>query len=203
VWLSPAVTERRPPFSGTPVAWKVTGLPARLPEVACSVFEPAVEPSVHEPTVATPSAPVVVLPPVSEPPPELTAKVTETPATGLPYWSVTIADGAVGTSVATVAVSPSPPFTAIDAAESATPWAWKVTEPTPLAVAVSVFAPAVLPTRHEPTVALPSAAVVAFAPVTAPPPLATAKVTPRLGIALPYWSVTMTDGAVATFVWTV
>src|SRR6266550_4145136 len=51
--------------------------------------------------------------------------------------------------------------------------------PLPLAVAVSVFAPSW--TVQLPTVATPSAPVVAFAPVTLPPPLATANVTATLG----------------------
>jgi hypothetical protein len=55
----------------------------------------------------------------------------------------------------------------------------------PLAVAVSVFAPAVGPRVQEPTVAMPWAFVVAVAPVTLPPPDATAKVTvtPANGVA--------------------
>jgi len=68
----------------TPVAVKVTGLPVRLPDVAVSVLAPAVAPSFQLPTAAMPLASVVALPPVSEPPPEPRAKVTETPATGLP-----------------------------------------------------------------------------------------------------------------------
>src|SRR5437879_891951 len=51
--------------------------------------------------------------------------------------------------------------------------------PLPLAVAVSVFVPSW--TVQLPTVATPSTPVVAFAPVTLPPPLATAKVTATLG----------------------
>ena len=42
-----------------PVAWKVTGLPPSVPDVAVSVFAPAVVPSVHEPAVARPDAFVV------------------------------------------------------------------------------------------------------------------------------------------------
>ena len=52
--------------------------------MAVSVFAPAVVPSVHEPTVATPLAFVVWLTEVAEPPPEATPKVTITPLTGLP-----------------------------------------------------------------------------------------------------------------------
>src|SRR4029079_17996909 len=51
--------------------------------------------------------------------------------------------------------------------------------------------------------ARPDASVVAFPPVTEPAPEATAKVTPTPPTALPYWSVTRTVGAAATFVFTV
>ena len=57
-------------------------------------------------------------------------------------------------------------------------------------VAVSVLAPAVLPSVHEPTVAIPDAFVVALAPVIDPPPLATANVTATPAFALPLASVT-------------
>src|SRR2546423_13593800 len=84
----------------------------------------------------------------------------------------------------------------IEVAASFTPVALKVTEPT-LAVAVSVFAPAVWPSFQLATVATPLPLVVALVPVAEPPPEATAKVmaTPETGF--PYWSLTRTDGAVA------
>src|SRR5205085_2398979 len=67
-----------------PVAVKVTGLPASDPEAAVNVFDPAVGPSVHAVTAATPSAPVVTgLVGVTLPPPVPGANVTATPATGL------------------------------------------------------------------------------------------------------------------------
>jgi len=66
-----------------PVAWKVRGLPVKPVEVAVTVFAPAVLPSVQEPIVAVPFAAVVCERPVPEPPPEATANVTLTPATGL------------------------------------------------------------------------------------------------------------------------
>jgi len=104
LWPVPPLTAMVVAAAEVPVALKVTGLPARLPEVAVSVFAPAAVPSVHEPTVATPLALVVALPPVREPTPEPIAKVTETPTTGLPKLSVTSADGAVATFVLTVAL---------------------------------------------------------------------------------------------------
>src|SRR5262249_50987078 len=132
-------------------------------------------PSFHEPTVAMPDAFVVCEPPVREPPPELIEKVTPTPETGLPYWSVTSTEGADETFVSTVALWWSPPLTAIDAALSATPVAWNVTEPTE-AVAVSEFEPAVVASVQDPTVATPVASVVAF------PPLLKETPTPATGL---------------------
>src|SRR5207245_6975833 len=81
------------------LAVNVIGLPVRPAEVAVKVLvlETAVRPSFQEPTVATPDELVVWEPLVSEPPPDATAKVTETPETGLPNWSVTSTDGAVAT----------------------------------------------------------------------------------------------------------
>src|SRR2546426_8759560 len=65
--------------------------------------------------------------------------------------------------------------------------------PLPLAVAVSVFTPSW--TVQLPTVATPSLPVVAFAPVTLPPPLDTAKVTATLGTGKLPASRTTTAGA--------
>jgi len=67
-----------------PVALKVTGEPLSEPLVAVRVLELAVVPRVQLPTVAMPEASVVASVPVTEPPPEVTAKVTGTPETGLP-----------------------------------------------------------------------------------------------------------------------
>ena len=66
-----------------------------------------------------------------------------------------------------------------------------------------MFAPAAVPTFHDPTAATPAASVVALVPVAAPPPEPTANVTLTPGMPLPNWSVALTDGAVATFVSTV
>ena len=83
----------------------------------------------------------------------------------------------------TVALWPSPALRAIAVAASGVPVAWKVTAPT-LAVAVSVFAPEVVPSVHEPTVATPLALVVAFRPLAEPPPVPRANVTamPETGL---------------------
>ena len=66
----------------SPVALKVTGEPVRLALVAVRVLGPAWVPSVQPPTVAMPAALVVAVGPLTEPPPEATAKVTLTPLTG-------------------------------------------------------------------------------------------------------------------------
>ena len=68
-----------------PVAVIASGDPVRPVEVAVSVFAPAATPRVQLPTVATPLALVVCAPPVSDPPPAVTAKVTAVPCTTLPY----------------------------------------------------------------------------------------------------------------------
>jgi hypothetical protein len=91
-------------------------------------------------------------------------------------------------------------------AAPAVPVAVKVTgEPLrPPLVAVSVFAPAVVPRVQAGLVATPALSVVtALLEAIEPPPVATAKVTDTPLTALPCASVTFTDGAVATAVLTV
>lgn len=80
---------------GCAVAVKVTGGSPRA--VAVSVFAPT-EPSVQLPTVAMPKVLVVVVPPVTDPPPVATANVTGTPAVGFPLASLTVIDGATETT---------------------------------------------------------------------------------------------------------
>ncbi len=87
-----------------PVAVKVTGDPLRPARVAVSVLAPAVVPSLQLPTVAIPEALVVALAPVTEPPPEATAKVTTTPETGLPPASMTLTLGSTATVLPATAV---------------------------------------------------------------------------------------------------
>jgi len=65
-------------------------------------------------------------------------------------------------------------------------------------VAVSVLLPAVVPRVQLPTVAIPLTLVVWLAPVTLPPPVATAKVTLTPATGLFAASRTITDGATAT-----
>src|SRR5262249_40141903 len=146
-------------------------------ELAVRVFAPAVVLSVHEPTAAMPLAFVVALPPL--------LNEIATPETGVPYWSVTSTDGAVETFVPTVAVWPSPALTDSEPAASCTAVAWNVAEPTE-AVAVRLFAPALVPSVHEPTVATPVRSVVCERPVAEPPPEATLNVTATPETGLPY-----------------
>src|SRR5574341_323176 len=173
--------------------------------VAVSVFVPATVPSVQLPTVAIPAASVVCVAPVTLPPPEAAANVTDTPATGLLYWSWTRTAGATVTALPTVAPWPSPALTLACVAAPGDPLAVNVTglPPRPGEVAVRELAPAAVPRVQLPTVAMPAASVVALAPVMLPPPDATAKVTAIPGTGLLYWSWTITDGGVATAVPTV
>src|SRR5437773_2694617 len=97
--------------------------------------------------------------------------------------------------------------TTVDCAAStvpAVPVAVKVTGfpvmPDPAAIAVSVFVPALAPSVQLSTVATPAALVVWEAPVTLPPPEATAKVTLAPGTTLASASRSSTDGATTTAV---
>src|SRR6266852_6404350 len=97
----------------TPVAVKDTGLPVKAPAVAVNVFVPATAPSVQDVTAAMPPALVVTaVVGFTVPPPPVIAKVTATPATGLPLASFTITDGGMATAVPTVADWLSPAFKA-------------------------------------------------------------------------------------------
>src|SRR5205823_14945027 len=99
-WPSPALIAIELAAPAVPVAAKVTGLPARPVAVAVSEFGPAVGPSVHDVTAATPLAFVVTgAVGLTVPPPDATANVTLTPATGFPFASRTITEGATGTAV--------------------------------------------------------------------------------------------------------
>ncbi len=71
--------------------------------------------------------------------------------------------------------------------------------PDPVAVAVNVLGPAVALSVQLPTVAIPSAPVVGFGPVTLPP-LDAVKVTATPDTRLPLASRTMTDGGGVTAV---
>src|SRR5687767_4593778 len=67
-----------------PVAVNVTETPGAASRLARKLFIPVIGPRVQLPTRASPDASVSCVPPVTEPPPEITAKATVTPETGLP-----------------------------------------------------------------------------------------------------------------------
>jgi hypothetical protein len=144
-WPLPAFTAIEPAVPAVPVAVNVTGLPLSVPDVAVRVFVPAVGPKVQLVTAATPLAFVVTaVVGLTVPPPEATAKVTGTPATGLLNASRTITPGGVATAVPAVAVWLLPALTAIALAAAAVTVtvAVCVTASVPFTVAVTVFAPA-------------------------------------------------------------
>src|SRR5207302_1321892 len=144
------------------VAVNVTGLLLSPAAVARSVSSLAAVPSVQEFAAATPFALVVTAVAGSTVPlSPLVANVTATPATGLANWSRTITEGGVATAVPTVAACPLPAFTAICVAGPAPAWAVNVTglPERPEEVAVRVFPPAVVPSVHDVSAAMPLAFV--------------------------------------------
>src|SRR5205085_296544 len=180
-----------------PVAVKVTGLPDNVPDVAVSVFVPAVGLSVHEVRAAIPSDPVLTgVVGVTVPLPAAGVNVTATPSTGFPFASFTITDGGGLTAVPAGADVP-PPFGAIVAAAPAVPVAVNVTglpESDPDA-AVSVFDPAVGLSVHEVRAAIPSDPVLTgVVGVTVPLPAAGLNVTATPVTGFPFASFTITDG---------
>jgi len=186
-----------------PVAVKVTGLPDNVPDVAVSVFVPAVGLSVHEVRAAIPSDPVLTgVVGVTVPLPAAGVNVTATPSTGFPFASFTITDGGGLTAVPAGADVP-PPFGAIVAAAPAVPVAVNVTglpESDPDA-AVSVFDPAVGLSVHEVRAAIPSDPVLTgVVGVTVPLPAAGLNVTATPVTGFPFASFTITDGGVLTAV---
>src|SRR5207247_1811699 len=204
VRLSPELFASVAAAPAVPVAVNVTGLPASPVAVAVSEFGPAVGPNVHDVTAAIPLAFVVTgVVGLTVPPPDATANVTLTPATGLPFASRTIPGGAIATAVPAVAVWRSPALMASWVAVPAVPVAVKVTglPASPLAVAVSEFGPAVGPRIQEVTAAIPFAPVVTdVVGVTVPPPDATANVTLTPPTGLPFASRTITEGSTGTAV---
>jgi hypothetical protein len=192
---------------GTPIALNLTGEPAKPVAVTVSVFAPTIVPKVQAGLVAMPPlSEITALEDANDPAPLLTAKVTAMPLTALPWASVTVTEGAVPTTVPTVALCGFPDRTAIRAAAPATPVAVKVTgEPlNPVVVAVSVFAPTIVPKVQAGLVAIPPLSVITEPEdANVPAPLLTAKVTATPLTALPWASVTATDGAVPTAVPTV
>ena len=177
VWLFPALTVMNFGLPAVAVALMVTGLPVRTPEVAVIVLVTAAVPRVQLPTVAIPEAFVTGDPPVRPPPPAVTAKVTETPDTGLPWASVTSTDGAMARVAPTVSACPPPALSAMILAAPCVAIALKVTgDPiSPPTVAVTFCVSAVSPRTHCAT-AMPLALVIEVGGMV-PVPLVTAQVT--------------------------
>src|SRR5438309_4728884 len=149
-----------------------------------------------------PLRPVVIVSPVTLPPPPVTANVTSLLGTGKPSTSTT---STAGRTFRAYPMSPVWPFPAVTIScwggPGTTPVAWKVTGfpviPDPDTVAISVLLP--LPTVQPPTVAMPLVfVVVGLAPVTLPPPESTVKETAAPETRLLYWSRTCTAGRTAT-----
>src|SRR5439155_778625 len=175
---------------------------APIVAVAVVVCVPINTPSVRN-VCACPFTSVVKVVGSTDPPPDAAAHVTVTPATGFPFASRTITDGAISTAVPAVAVWPLPALMAICVAAPAVPVAVKVTglPVSPVDVAVSEFGPAMGPKVHEVTSAIPLAFVVTgVVGVTEPPPDATANVTVTPATGLPFASCAITDGFTSTAV---
>src|SRR5438309_646022 len=108
-----------------------------------------------------PLRPVVIVSPVTLPPPESMAKETAAPETRLLYWSRTTTAGAVSTGVYCAAFWLSPALTATEAGAPACAVAPNTAGVTPPPAAVADWAPAVVPsvqfalTRPLPSVIMP------------------------------------------------
>ena len=172
---------------------------ARAPTVARAVWAAMVPPVVHG-ALAWPFVPVstlIVAPLGNDPPPAVTEKATETPATGVFDASFTSTVSGATKADDTVCTWLSPDTSATLAAAPAAV-AVKVIVGTPVNVAVSVFVPEVAPSVQLPSVAMPLPFVIAVAPVTEPPPEATANVTLAPVTGVPAKSRTSTEGAMAS-----
>src|SRR5207248_522835 len=140
-----------------PIAVNVTGLPESDPDVAISVFCPAVGPRLQLPTVAIPLASLIWVAPVTLPLPGPGAKVTDTPETGLPNASVTITDGGTGRVLPAGACCPLPPLGPIVAAAAGFTLtaADSVVGTEPFTMALTVFVPAAVE-LNEPVICPPA-----------------------------------------------
>src|SRR6266566_5210544 len=145
-----------------PVAVNVTGEPIRPATVACTDCAPAVDPNSWV-TTAIPLMSVTLVGVETAPPPAVAAQCTDTPWTGLLFWSVAITRYGFGRVARTVSVWPSPEAAGVLASWVA-PWIWAVAlkltgEPVrPVLAAVAVWAPAFAP-RVQVAVAMPFASL--------------------------------------------
>src|SRR5205085_9155067 len=170
-----------------------------VPDVAVKVLGPAALPRVQLVTAATPLALVVWAAPVMAPPPVPGAKVTATPATGLPKASPTITAGGTATAVPTVAAWPSPALIAMEAAAAAATLtlADAVTCVTPFSVARIVFVSALVELSVPVTWPLAPVGPAGWAsalPVPVPPRVT---VTPLTGFPNSSFAVTVIVAALA------
>src|SRR5947207_9499241 len=85
---------------------------------AVSICGPGCGPRIQAVAVATPNASVTIAADGSTSPPSFAENVTNAPATGLPFSSVTFTDGATGTPLPAAACWPSPTTIASRAATS-------------------------------------------------------------------------------------
>src|SRR5512147_2217712 len=122
--------------------------------------------------------------------------------TGLANWSLTCTTSGLASAALAEPAWLSPESLVTVAGGPARPVAVKVTGVRFATVAVSVLMPAAAPTVQLPTVAIPCELVVWVAPVTDPPPVATANVTVMFGTPVPVPSRTTTDGTCPTAVFT-
>src|SRR5207249_10660749 len=129
--------------------------------------------------------------------PSLVAQVTDRPESGFPLPSRAVAESCTVPPTGRLAVAG---VTVTDATGTSVAVAVNVMAGSPPTLAVRVFVPGVGPRVQLPTVAIPSRAVVGDAPVTLPPPEATAKATGTPGTRFWNWSRTTTDGGVPTAV---
>jgi hypothetical protein len=107
-------------------------------------------------------------------------------------------DGGIDTLEPAIAVWLSPAFVTIDAGAPATPLAVNTAAGRVPTVAERAFAPAVVPSVHEPAVAIPAVLVVAEVPEIVPPPAVTVNTTVAPETAFPFTSFTTTEGATDT-----
>ena len=179
-----------------PFALKVTlGSPEA---VATTTLRPMDVPSRQDVSEAIPLALVVAGDPTTLPPPEVTAKVTVMPDTGMPDASRTTTLGGSATLVPTGADWVVWETATIVTGCPAVPVAVKVTGVTPAATARSVLVPGTLPRNQPPTAAVPVASVTWREPTTLPPPEATSKLTMTPGTPSPLVFRTRTVGGIGT-----
>src|SRR5207302_8255969 len=177
----------------------VVGVPLSV-AVAEVVSGPGVNPKVRV-VVACPLISVCEDVGFTLPPPEAAPHNTVTPCTGLPPASVINTSCGVPSVLFTGPESLSPELLLRWAAAPTVAVAVNVTglPAKPAAVAVSVFAPATAPSRHEVTCAIPVVPVASGSTgATLPPPDTTANCTAIPDTAFPCASRTITAGGVAT-----